>query len=470
VTYRADRQSTVFPTAPTGLVTIGDRGIPKNLYGVRWGNVGPRASFAWDMFGNHKVALKGGYGLYTDYQVLLGFNGYSSTAPYGVNYYPDATIGKFSLSDPYAQYGSNPFPFTPPHPGDPRNSTLVFPVPDNTQALDKNYNSGQIHKFNVTLQAEPFNTYVVSVAWVATRGTHLNETWNYNWPRFVPGGSTNSQANIYSRQPEYPAFNSISMSSSDFNSKYNALQVDVNKRYSYGLTFLANYTFSNAVAQQGCRYRADCGQDYFSPGTTQAWSSGFRYALPTLMGQNQFAKRILGGWALGGTLHGSTGYYGSVGDYNCNEFNFSSAGCYANYVGGGAQLNNRLQRATDSSGHMLGLSWLDPTKFVRANQVSVNGLVSTLPGAGQRLFLGNATYGVWKGPYTYNVNGSLDKDFAIVERYKINVHAEAFNAFNHTELNGPDYNNTVGPNTQGFGVISSAAAPRNVQLSLHFIF
>ncbi len=34
----------------------------------------------------------------------------------------------------------------------------------------------------------------------------------------------------------------------------------------------------------------------------------------------------------------------------------------------------------------------------------------------------------------------------------------------------PGYNNTVGPDTQGFGVINSAAAPRNIQLSLHFIF
>lgn len=65
VTFKPGQPLTVFPTAPVGLVTIGDRGVPKNLTGNRY-NVGPRASFAWDMLGNHKAALKGGYGLYTD--------------------------------------------------------------------------------------------------------------------------------------------------------------------------------------------------------------------------------------------------------------------------------------------------------------------------------------------------------------------------------------------------------------------
>jgi hypothetical protein len=53
---------------------------------------------------------------------------------------------------------------------------------------------------------------------------------------------------------------------------------------------------------------------------------------------------------------------------------------------------------------------------------------------------------------------------------KLNFHAEAFNALNHTVLNSPGYNNTVGPNTQGFGIISSANAPRSIQLSFHVIF
>ncbi|MGB7189480.1 MAG: carboxypeptidase-like regulatory domain-containing protein [Acidobacteriaceae bacterium] len=470
VTFRPDQASTVFPTAPVGLVTVGDRGIQANLSGNVY-NVGPRFSFAWDLLGNHKAALKGGYGLYTDYEYLLNFNNYTTAAPFGVNYYPTQGPG-LDLSQPYAQYGSVPFPFTAPTAGSSAAATLVFPSPLSTQGIAKNFNNGLYDKFNLEFEIEPINSYVFSAAWVATHGTHLFETHNQNWPRFVPGGSTNDAANVLSREPYYAAgFNQINTFYSDYNSWYNSLQVEVNKRYSYGLTLLGTYTYSSTLAQQGCRYQADCALDYYSPGTVHQITAAFRYNLPLFLHQHTLVHKIFGGWAIGGTGTASTGGYGSVGDYNCNEFNFSSAGCYANYAGGGALLSNRKQ-VVMSGGSMIGVNWLDPSKFVRANQTAVNGVPATLPGQGQRMFLGNATVGVWKGPASgiEDFNASLDKDFGIWESVKLSFHAEAFNALNHTVLNSPGYNDTVGPNTQGFGIISSADAPRSVQLSLHLKF
>jgi hypothetical protein len=451
-------------------VTIGDRGIPDNLTGNRY-DVGPRASFAWDVLGNHKAVLKGGYGLYADYQVVLGFNGYTTTAPYGVNYSPSSGPD-LSLSQPYAQYGSTPFPYKVPTAGSAANATLVFPTPLNTMAVHPGYNAGQYHKFNLAFEVEPINTYVFSAAWVATRGTHLNESHNFNWPRFVPGGSTNDSANIYSRQPYYSAgFNQISEFFSDYNSMYNSLQVSVNKRTSHGLTLLGSYTMSSWTQQQGCRDLTNCALDYYSPGTVHQMTAAVNYRLPTLYAQNQVAKRILGGWGVGATGTAATGGYGSVGDYNCNEYNFQSAGCYANYNGGGALLANR-KSVSMSGGSELGVTWLDPSKFIRAGDALVNGVPTPIPGAGQRMFLGNATTGVFKGPASgvEYFNASLNKDIAIVERVKFNFHAEAFNVLNHTVLNAPAYNNTVGPNTEGFGIITTANAPRNIQLSLHLIF
>lgn len=470
VTFRPGQPSTVFPTAPVGLVTVGDRGIPSNLSGNVY-NVGPRVSFAWDLFGNHKAALKGGYGLYTDYEYLLNFNGYTTAAPYGVDYYPTQGPG-LDLSKPYAQYGSTPFPFTAPTAGSPAANSLVFPNPLSEQALAKNFNNGLYDKFHFEFEIEPINTYVFSAAWVATHGTHLFETHNQNWPVFVPGGSTNDASNILSREPYYPdGFNQINTIYSDYNSWYNSLQFQVNKRYSYGLTLLGSYTYSSASAQQGCRYLADCALDYYSPGTVHQMTAAVRYTIPSFLRPHSLADKIFDGWAISGTGTASTGGYGSVSDYNCNEFNFSSAGCYATYTGGGALLSNRKQ-AVSAGGSMIGVSWLDPSKFIRADQVLQNGTPTTLPGVGQRLFLGNAAVGVYKGPASgiQDFNASLDKDFGIWESLKLNFHAEAFNVLNHTVLNGPGYNNTVGPNTQGFGIISSAYAPRNIQLSFHVIF
>lgn len=470
VTFRPGEQSTVFPTAPVGLVTVGDNGIPPNLSGNVY-NFGPRASFAWDIFGNHKAALKGGYGLYTDYEYLLNFNGYTTAAPYGVDYYPTQGPG-LNLSNPYAQYGSTPFPFTAPTAGSSAAKTLVFANPLSTQAVAKNLNNGLYDKFNLEFEFEPVNSYVVSASWVATRGTHLFADRNQNWPRFVPGASTNDSANILSREPYYAdGFNQISTFYSDYNSWYNSMQLEVNKRISHGLTLLGTYTLSSTTAQQSCRYLANCALDYYSPGVINQMTAAFRYILPAFLHKNTWADRIFGGWAVGGTGTASTGGYGSVADYNCNEFNFNSAGCYANYTGGGALLSHRKQ-AVLNGGSEIGVSWLDPSKFVRADQTLSNGVPTTLPGVGQQLFLGNARVGVFKGPASgiEYFNASLDKDFGIWESVKLNFHAEAFNVLNHTVLAIPGYNNTVGPNTQGFGIISSAATPRNIQLSFHAIF
>ena len=470
VTFRPGQPSIVFPTAPTGLVTIGDPGVNRNLSKDIY-NVGPRVSFAWDMFGNHKAALKGGYGLYTDYEYLLNFNGYTTAAPYGVDYFPTQGPG-LNLSQPYAQYGSSPFPYTAPAAGSAAAATLVFPDPLSEQAVAKNFQNGLYDKFHLEFEIEPMNTYIFSAAWVATHGTHLFETHNQNWPIFVPGGSTNDSANVLSREPYYPAgFNGITTIYSDYNSWYNSLQVQVNKRYSYGLTLLGTYTYSNSFAQQGCRYLAACGLDYYSPGTVHQMTAAFRYKIPGFLHQNTLGDKILDGWAIGGTGTAITGGYGSVADYNCNEFNFQSAGCYANYTGGGALLSGRKQVVT-AGGSEIGVSWLDPSKFIRADQALVNGAPTTLSDVGNRLFLGNAQTGVFKGPASgiEDFNASLDKDFGIWESVKLNFHAEAFNALNHTVLQSPGYNNTVGPNTQGFGIISSAAAPRAIQLSFHAIF
>ena len=468
VTFRPGQSSTIFPTAPVGLVTVGDRGVPSNLYGVRWGNIGPRASFAWDILGNGKVALRGGYAATTDYQYLLGFNSYTNTAPFGVSYSPP--IAALDFAHPYtASYGNSvPFPFKPPLAGDPRNSSLVFPNPVNTLGMDENYNSGQIHQWNFTLDFEPVKSYMISVGYVATRGTHLSESHDANWPQFIPGASANTTASINSRRPYFPVgFQTITMNASDFNSMYNSLQIRFTKRYSYGLTFMGNYTLSSNRIQNGCRYWANCSLDYFSPGLMHNFVTAFSYDLPIHGGRKRASKALWGGWTVGGTVNGSSGSYGSVGDYNCAEFNYGSASCNATYVGTNPYSPSTGRPVLQGSSQV-GIAWLNPASFVRANQVLVNGAPTVLSTVGQRPFLGNATAGVFKGPAACMVNASLSKNFAITERWKLNYRLEAFNALNHTVLNIPG--GTVGPDMSRFGVITSAWDPRKLQMSARVIF
>jgi hypothetical protein len=247
------------------------------------------------------------------------------------------------------------------------------------------------------------------------------------------------------------------------------LQVRFTKRYSHGLTFLGNYNLSSKKTQNGCRYYGNCSLDYYSPGLTQNTVGSVAYDLPIPTGNSRLMKGLLGGWQLGGTVSGASGGYLSIGDYNCNQWDFSSAnGCDANYIGGSVY-SSAKGGAAFQGGSQIGVNWLNPSAFVRAGQIVVNGAVTTAPGVGDRLFLGNAIVGIAKGPASFMINGSLNKDFAITERFKLNYRLEAFNAMNHTVLNAPG-NTTVQPDMSHFGQITSAWNPRQIQMSARIQF
>lgn len=118
---------------------------------------------------------------------------------------------------------------------------------------------------------------------------------------------------------------------------------------------------------------------------------------------------------------------------------------------------------------MIGVTWLDPTKFIRAGRLCSRARRHS---AWCRPTAFSGKYQLWRFLKVLrrpspDFNAGLDKDFGICETLKLNFHAETFNVLNHTVLNLPGYNNTVGPDTQGFGIISSA---NDIQLSFHVIF
>jgi hypothetical protein len=419
------------------------------------------------VLGNGRLAVRAGYGLMSDYQYLLGFNGYTNTAPYGVSYSPKTET--LDLANPYAEMGGSPFPFTAPKAGDPKNTSIKFPKPLNTLGMSKDFNSARIHQLNATVDFELIKSYLFSVGYVATRGTHLNNTRDLNYPIFIPGVSTNATDNVRSRRPWYSAgFQTINMGFADYNSMYNSLQVRFNKQYSRGLTFMGNYTLSSNKTQHGFRNPQNYALDYYSPGTDQRFAVAYSYDLPIPKGRTRFTKALLGGWKIGGAARAASGGYGSIGDYSCSQFNYSSGGCVANFVGGSPYAGSLGSAKLDAKGTQLGITYLDPSKFIRANQLLVDGQVVTNPAVGQRLMLGNAIQGVFKGPASFMLDATMHKAFAITERQSVDFRLDAMNVLNHTVLNMPG--GTVGPDMTTFGLVTSAWDPRKLQMAVKYVF
>ena len=253
--WRPGQASTIFPLAPTGVVAVGDRGVSGPTYPDRWTDVGPRASIAWDILGNGKASFRSGVAVMSNYQYMQAFNEFGTSFPYGLSL-SDPVNTLANLANPYAQYeastGTVPFPYKAPGPHSPGDTTLPFPNPLNTISLDQHYNSSAIYQWNATFEFEPVKTVMVSVAYVGTRGTHLPDRHDANWPVFVPGASDDTTANINSRRPYFSdgGLQTMDVAFTDANSMYNALQVAFRKRFSHGLTFLGNYTLSSLAQIQ----------------------------------------------------------------------------------------------------------------------------------------------------------------------------------------------------------------------------
>ncbi|MBL8212275.1 MAG: TonB-dependent receptor [Bryobacterales bacterium] len=440
--FRPGVQSTIFPTAPAGLLYVGDPGVPRAGIPNDWNNWGPRFGFAWSPFKKGKTSVRGGYGVFYDFPVMHQLSSFANTQPFSVQVQVNQPP---SFSNPYGS-GRSPFPYQPPTTPEARRAfNFVRPVVVG-ESLDPNLGAAYMQQWNFNIQQETVNGIVLTAAYVGSKGTGFSTLRNLNAAIPAPNGTG---ANIEQRRPYLPGvLGSISSYDPLGFSTYHALQLTLNKRFAKHYTLLANYTYAKSIdngsvdafggAQDQRNWSAEKGLSDFD--LRHRLVTSFLAELPGP--KSGPAKWILGGWQVNGIFAINSG----------RPVNIVS-GTDRAFTGAGTQRPN-----------LIGDPVLDPNRS-RADLITryFNPAAFALPAVGT---FGNSGRNTLIGPGSYNLDSSLFRMFTLRERLKLQFRAEFFNTFNNPNFGGLVANISA-PNA---GRLQTATDPRILQFGLRLVW
>ena len=413
-------QSKRYPNAPQGFLYGGDPGCPTPGSYANWGNVGPRVGFAYRLTQDGKTSVRGGIGMYyTPIQSGGSFNGYANTAPFAGSF----ALNGVSFQDPYGSKGlANPFPnnFGPQVPGpgfvfSPNNSIVnYFPL---------DYHIPQTINWALRVERQISKDWVAGVAYLGNKGSYLPITMQQNPAIYAAGvnaqGSPLSTVANTQQRRVYNIHSSIQWTDPGGNSQYHALQLNVEKRFSHGLSLLSNYTYSKTTDNLS-------GTNPFTRQFEHSLSqndipSNFKFSgvwqVP-VGSRNGISGKFLEGWEVNPILTMQSGFPFTVTSGVDNSL--SGIGMdRANYIGGGsAQLDYGR-----SHGDQI-LKWFDTSKFT----------VNT-PGT-----FGTSGRYILRGPRYFNTDLAIIKGTQLGERVNLQFRAEFFNVFNNVNFKLPNSN------------------------------
>ncbi len=453
-------------------------------------NFAPRFGFAYDVFGDGKTALRGGYGwAYDDAEV---------------SYY-ETTI--FDNPPAVASYSQANAVLDNPSGGS--SSSTPSSTPGRLQALPLNFKTPYIQQYSLDVQQELSPTFMLDVGYFGTHGTHLLGILEINQP--APGawvgkvqpansgsaclypGSTTQQAflnstcdRVLNQIKPYLGYFAIDAMQSVFSSNYNALQVKVTKRFS-GHTYIdANYTWSRDLTNAQADYSGVIQNIYNINGDygraavdrTNMLNLDGVYELPWFRQQKGLKGHLIGGWELSGIYAINSGLPLTVAASGGSQITYNGVtSVFNNATNGGFETDNAGLSVLGNTNAGLRPNQIgDPNQgygvpLKRSKAYESASALWFYPGAyaapsPTSIVPGTAKRGTIQGPGFSRFDLGVFRNFRIYEGLAFQFRAEAFNAFNHTNVQSIGTTATSGT----FGEITGYRDARILQFAGKFTF
>jgi hypothetical protein len=419
-------------------------GFPRGNVENTYNSWQPRVGFAYDISGNGKTVLRGGYGMF--FERVQGNDVYNAALNPPFAYIPSANNVLFSNPTALVTTG-------------PTASPTQQYYPSNLTSIKYHYPPPGTADFSFGVQRELAPSIVAVIQYVGSTGWDQNNDRQINTLPLadltdregVANGTVN--ANPYRN---YPGFGNINQEENETNFNYNSLQAGVRLENRHGLTTQVAYTWSHNISivvndlgglSNPYNARYDRGSDTGFD-RRHILNVSYVYELPFFAkSSNLAAREILGNWEFSGI----TAVEAGLPQY------ITYTGSDTLGLGGGT--NNRPDKVAAVTYPKKVGAWFSGSSF--ADPLA--------PWAGgQNQGFGNAGKDAVVGPGLFNWNLSLFKTIPITRREgtRIELHFESFNTFNHTQFQNLDTNS----HDSNFGAVTGDYGPRLLELGGKIVF
>jgi hypothetical protein len=427
-----------------GIEEAGVKGFPRGNVQNKYNTWEPRIGFAYNLTGNGKTVLRGGFGMF--YERVQGNDVYNAALNPPFAYIPSANNVYFSNPNTSALTGV----------------TTSQSFPSNLTNIKYDYPPPGTADWSFGIQRELAPSIVAVVQYVGSSGWDQNDDRqintlplldsnnSYATRKGVANGSLNANEYV-----NYPGFAAINQEENETNFDYQSLQAGVRLENRHGLTTQLAYTWSHNISDvsndlYGLSDPYNTGYDRGSDNTfdrRHIFNVSYIYALPWFAkSSNVAAREVLGGWSISGVTVAEKGVPLTVTDS-------------LNTIGLGCCYTNRPNLVSKVSYPKTKAAWFSTSSY--ADPIAPwNG--------GPNQGFGNAGKDSAVGPGIFNWNLSLFKAIPLSpgEGPRIELRFESFNTFNHTSIQGVD----TGFHDGNFGHVTNDYGPRTMEFGGKLVF